>query len=567
MTDVNKSTIKYILVWLLIVPPGMYIIFINYPPVQVDWFTVVIFSILGFLSIYFPITSNGSPMFLVMWLTIPAFLMYGLFVEIIVMQIAISAILFSASNALPLLIRFTFNSLLFFVLSIVAAIAFYTVGGEIGSQAFWLVFLSVFAYQFVHTMVNDIILKFYARFKRIKNFYSTNEVLADYAIVLVVMPIALMLYYLIDIVGLGAFLLLAIPFFFITFIVRLYNNSEKINKYLRRSSDIGQELSEMLSEKEVIDQFVSKASNLFEVEYAYLFDYQDDWLEIISAYEYGRKKSVEIERLAPGQGLAGIVVEKNEPVIYSTREEWIMSNRGYIPSEMQSILCVPIVRNQKIEGVLLLGSNKKSAFEVYQLKILDILCSYFTVSVEKARYMQEAVTKNERCALTGLYNYRYLEEQLAFKMEQVHSGVYENLSIVMLDIDYFKRINDTYGHQSGNDILYLLARKLEAALPEGGVVGRYGGEEFVYILPGLAKEDAYDFAEDLRAEVGRHHFLIVPDLGEDKYPQNVQITCSMGISSAPEDTDEAMTLLRNADRALYIGAKQGGRNRVAKYVK
>ena len=65
-----------------------------------------------------------------------------------------------------------------------------------------------------------------------------------------------------------------------------------------------------------------------------------------------------------------------------------------------------------------------------------------------------------------------------------------DLSVVMLDIDHFKQVNDTYGHQSGNDILYMLAKKLEAALPVGGIVGRYGGEEFVYILPGISKMEA-----------------------------------------------------------------------------
>ncbi|WP_318615198.1 diguanylate cyclase [Sporosarcina sp. YIM B06819] len=567
MTAIDRSTMKYFLLWLLIVPPGMYVVFINYPPVQVVWSNVAIFMILSFLTIYFPFIRKGTPVFLVMWLTIPAFLMYGLFIEIIVMQFAILATLFSSSGPLTLQKRFFFNSTLFFILSVLASFAYYGVGGELGSTKFWLMFVSVLSYQLVHSIVNDIVLRIYVRYKRIRSLYTANEILADYAIVLVIIPLALSLYYMIYIIGSGAFLLLVVPFFFITFIVRLYNNSEKINRYLKRAGDIGQELSAMMTEQEVIDAFVSKVSNLFEVDFAYLFDHQDGWLELISSYEYGKPKNIEMERLASGQGLAGLVLQKNEPMIYSAREEWLMTIQGYTPSELQSVLCIPIMRNQKIEGVLLLGSNKKSAFEVYHLEILDLLCSYFTISVEKARYMQEAVMKNERCALTGLYNYRYLEERLAYQMEQFNSGVYDNLSVVMLDIDYFKKVNDTYGHQSGNDILYMLARKLEAALPEEGTVGRYGGEEFVYILPGMTKEAAYDFAENLRTEIGGYDFLIAPDLDKDKYSKTIHITCCMGISSAPDDTDEAMTLLRNADRSLYIGAKQAGRNRVATYVK
>ncbi len=563
----NRSTIRYFFLWLLIVPYGLYYVFINFPPVHVNWSYIVILTTLSLLTVYFPIMGNGSPVFLVMWLTVPAFLMYGLFVEIIIMQIAILAILFSVRSPLTLPIRFFFNSILFFILSIIGAFTFNMMGGEIGSFRFWPVFLSVFAYQLTHTFVNDWALRLYLRYKKNSTIYSTKEIVANYGVVLVIVPLSLTLYFMIGIVGIGAFLLVGIPFFFITLVVRLYNNSEKINEYLRQTGDIGQEISTKMTEKEVIDQFVIKTSEMFHAEYVYLFDFKDDWLELIRSYEHHKFMNIDFARLTAGQGLAGTVLQNNKPIIYSTREEWVMVSKNYAPDELQSVLCVPITRNQQIEAVLLLGSQKKSAFEDYQLKILDLLCSYFTVSVEKARYMQEAVTKNERCALTGLYNFRFLEDKLNREMALLKNNVYRDLSVVMLDIDHFKTVNDTYGHQSGNDILCMLARKLEAALPAGGTIGRYGGEEFVYILPGISKAEAVDFAENLRAEIDSYDFAIIPDLTIEKDPLVIHITSSIGVSSAPEDTDEAMSLLRNVDRALYVGAKQAGRNRVAEYAK
>ena len=169
MTATKRPALKYFIVWLLIVPPGMYMVFVNYPPTQVNWLTVAIFAILSFLAVYFPIMRSESPLFLVMWITIPAFLMYGLFVEIIVIQLAIMASLFSGSGSLTLLLRFFFNSVLFFVLSVVAAFAFQMVGGEIGSIDFWSVFASVIVYQLVHTILNDIVLRIFVRYKRIKS--------------------------------------------------------------------------------------------------------------------------------------------------------------------------------------------------------------------------------------------------------------------------------------------------------------------------------------------------------------------------------------------------------------
>ncbi len=563
----NRSTIRYSVLWLLTVPPGLVYIFFNYSPVQVNWMHIALFILFGSLTAYYPIVRNGTPMFLVLWVTVPAFLMYGLLIELVVMQITVIAVTLIFPGKQPLIRRFFINSTLFFFLSIIAALVFYLAGGELGSVNLWPVIIATFCYHFVHTVFNDIVLKLFAVYKGIDSKFYSKDILVNYIMILAILPLSLTFYYLLQFIGTGAFLLLGIPYFFITLINRLYNNSERINNQLRQAGDIGHGLSELLTEKDVIDKFVMNVSDMFNAEFTYLFDHQDGWLELVRTYEHEKFIDIDFALLSAGQGIAGLVLERNKPIIYSERKEWEAVSRDYTPDDMQSVLCVPISRNKEIEAVLFLASDKKSSFDGYQLKILDILCSYFTVSVEKARYMQEAVIKNERCALTKLYNYKYLEERLMHEMDRLRNEEINNLSVVLLDIDYFKQVNDTYGHQSGNDILYMLARKLEAELPAGGIVGRYGGEEFVYILPGVSKAEAAEFAENLRVAIAGHDFTITPDLVEGKHPLRITITSSMGVSSAPADTDEAMTLLRNADRALYLGAKQAGRNRVAEYVK
>ncbi|MDX1771864.1 MAG: GGDEF domain-containing protein, partial [Planococcaceae bacterium] len=226
-----------------------------------------------------------------------------------------------------------------------------------------------------------------------------------------------------------------------------------------------------------------------------------------------------------------------------------------------------ISRNQKVEGILMIASRKKHAFELHQLQILNLLCSYFAVSLEKARFVQDAVSKSERCGLTKLYNYRYFDQELEKKMNDLLNGNLRQLSLMMMDIDHFKSINDTYGHQSGNDILYGLARLIEKEIGDKGIIARYGGEEFVVLLPNYSKQQSLKLAEDLRELIESTPFEIRTDLGEKRDLTKVQITTSIGVSTAPEDCDEAMALIRNADRALYIGAKRAGRNRVAEYIK
>ena len=377
MKVANRSTMRYFILWLLTVPTGLIYVFLNYPPVQVNWMYVAVFIVFGFLTAYYPILRNGIPIFLVLWVTVPAFLMYGLFIEIIVMQISILAILFSLPSKLPLLQRFFINSTLFIFLSIIAAIVFDIVGGEIGSIEFWPVIIAVFCYQFIHTVFNDVLLKLYAVYKKVNSPFFSKDLLVDYAMILVVLPLSLTFYYLLQFVGAGSFLLIGIPFFFISLIIRLYNNSEKININLRQAGDIGNGLSELLTEKAVIDQFVMKVSDMFDAEYTYLFDHQDGWLELLRSYEHEKFIDIDFALLSAGQGIAGSVLEQNKPLIYSERKEWEAVSKDYSPDEMQSVLCVPISRNQKIEAVLFLASDKKSFFDGLSVENLRLTVFLF----------------------------------------------------------------------------------------------------------------------------------------------------------------------------------------------
>lgn len=154
----------------------------------------------------------------------------------------------------------------------------------------------------------------------------------------------------------------------------------------------------------------------------------------------------------------------------------------------------------------------------------------------------------ETDTLTGVLNRGALFEKLNAWLADPEKT--QSLSAIMLDIDHFKRINDTYGHQLGDDVIRATAA--EAAKIGGGVVGRLGGEEFVLILPGPTEEQAVSMADDLRQRCAE----LVFNTENDPF----QMTCSCGVSRRVEG-DTADTLLRRADIALYK-AKTGGRNQV-----
>ena len=171
---------------------------------------------------------------------------------------------------------------------------------------------------------------------------------------------------------------------------------------------------------------------------------------------------------------------------------------------------------------------------------------------ETERAKEEAERLAITDPLTSLLNRRFLEEKLS--NELIRAKAYNNyLSIVMADIDHFKRINDTYGHKVGDEVLKALALILKANTRGNDTVARYGGEEFVIILSNVSKYDAYRIAERIRLEVEDTSFeeIGVPE----------KITVSFGISCFPEDGEDAIDLLKKADQALYQ-AKSQGRNRV-----
>lgn len=567
MTYLKKQVIYVLLAWVVLVPFVIGYLSINHLPSNLNMFHLAIFISLAFSTFLFPVKRNGQSLMLISWISVPAFLQYGLLVEMIITQLALLAHFYNQRNNPDKYLNLILNSIIFALSSFAAAAAFYFVGGTIGMTAFWPLLGAVLIYQLFYKIVfhnsRSVIVNLVSKEKQsFPHFINT-----DLFVVIFILPFSVALYYLIEFLGFGGFILIGIPYFVIVSMIRLYGKKEKINKDLKIATDIGHNLSSFSTEKEVLDDFVKNIALMFKAEFTYLFDHKSGWLELLRSYEYGQFKDYKVERFAIDSRITKEIVVKKQSVIFEEKKDWVEDLGMHKYSSMQSAFGIPISRNEKIEGVLFVFSSKKRRFEKYQVQIADILCSYFTVSVEKARYLENKVKETELCALTNLYNYYYLDERIKFESKRLHEESIHHLSIIMLDIDYFKKVNDTFGHESGNIVLVEVAKILESYVPEHGIVGRYGGEEFVYVLPNVTKEDAINLAERVRVAIENRIFTVIPDLSKADTPLDISITISSGVSSMPRDTDDVKVLVRNADRALYLGAKQAGRNRVAGYIK
>lgn len=555
-------------IWALTVPIGLYLVYDFAPPGQIDWPMLAGYAALAIFTAYFPFKVAGTTIFLVQWINLAIFLKHGLFVEIMIMQIAVIPLAFQLKITFSDFYRVFFNSFMFFMVSVISGLSVIFMGFEVGTKDVSDLILFGLIYQVINMFVNHVVLYTFLQLTKQENegFFG-QDTIWDFAGLVVTFPFGIMLYLLNVHVGPIAFVLLGIPFFMITFLVRLYSNSERVNEDLNQASEIGHELADRLSGHAIVDLFLTRITKMLPVDFAYIIDIKDGELQFLKAVENNEEAHVYQTHGEILSSIAGIVYKTDKSVLFSKQSEWRRSDFDFLPFNTESIISVPIKRNQKIEGILVIASRKKYAFETHQLQILSLLCSYFAVSLEKAKYVQEAVSQSERCGLTKLYNYRYLEKQLEIKMDELLNGELRQLSLIMMDIDLFKGINDTYGHQSGNDILFNLARFLEMEIGDQGILARYGGEEFVVILPNYSKIEAMNLAEEIRLKIESTTFDVISDLGDEPLLMSINITMSIGVSTAPEDCDDAMTLIRNADRALYIGAKQKGRNRVAEYLK
>lgn len=218
----------------------------------------------------------------------------------------------------------------------------------------------------------------------------------------------------------------------------------------------------------------------------------------------------------------------------------------------KSELTVPMNSRGRTIGVLNAESVDVGAFEEKDEKILSILAGSAAMALENARLHKQLEDLSTTDELTGVHNYRYFAERL--KEEQRRTRRYDQpLSLIMIDIDWFKSCNDTYGHQAGNLVLKGLAGVIRGIVRDTDVVSRYGGEEFIVILPQTTADDAHEIGERIRSEVERTEF------SEEGLLPSLRVTVSIGISTYPDNGGTADNLVEMVDKALYR-AKGSGKN-------
>lgn len=215
----------------------------------------------------------------------------------------------------------------------------------------------------------------------------------------------------------------------------------------------------------------------------------------------------------------------------------------YPPDELLSLALIPLVFQNEPLGY--------AAFEASDLNAISVIALQLAANLKAARLHTEVIELSILDGLTDLYNRRFLELFLKKEVERCHR-YQRGLSVMMLDIDYFKKLNDTFGHPAGDFVLREVAKHLQNRQRKLDIIARYGGDEFVLVLPETEAAGALHLAETIRNEVAT--------LFESKY----NLTLSLGVVSMRTEKYSAEDLIQYADRALYV-AKRTGRNKVCAY--
>lgn len=244
-------------------------------------------------------------------------------------------------------------------------------------------------------------------------------------------------------------------------------------------------------------------------------------------------------------GLVGLVARHRKFIIKEdmNQGEVVVFKKG-VRTRNLSFIGVPVQLDEELLGVLWCEDHQTKKFSDESARALNILASQLSFAWQRAIHHEQEVEHAARDGLTELYNHRRFQEILAEELEKR-----KELVLLFFDIDHFKKINDTHGHQAGDEVLKFIGKLIRKT----GIAARYGGEEFAIILPKYSLEKGIRIASQLKAHLKKS----VVTFNDTK----IQITVSIGVAHYPSDAKTRHELIEKADRAVYYG-KETGRDKI-----
>ena len=341
--------------------------------------------------------------------------------------------------------------------------------------------------------------------------------------------------------------------------VRLLARTQDLAGELRRLLDMSSELSASLDSREVADLIARHLALALGVDECAISYWDRDEGRVLSLGYY---PLTPLEALEPFFDMAGYpltkrVLEKQEVAIVDADDP------DADPAEVallvrdgnRSLAMLPLVAKGQSIGLVELLSKSSVSWDEQRLQLAHTMANEAGIALENARLYEDARKLADRDPLTGFFNHRFLHERLGEEVVRAQRGR-RPLSVLMLDLDDFKLVNDTFGHLFGDRVLTWTAELIRSTLRASDIPARYGGDEFAIILPETDGDEARSAAERILEA-----FRTRPFVGEQRGP--VPVSASIGVATHPTDGRTPTELIAAADRALYSVKRDGGHNAAA----
>ncbi|HEV8523566.1 MAG TPA: sensor domain-containing diguanylate cyclase [Terriglobales bacterium] len=322
--------------------------------------------------------------------------------------------------------------------------------------------------------------------------------------------------------------------------------------------DVAKALTSSLNLDSILQTIMEKMAEYFRPDTWSLLMVDDNQDELYFAIAVGEAAdTLKTLRLKVGEGIAGWVARHGESVIVPdvhTDPRFAKRIDEMTKWQTRSIICVPLRAKHRVMGVIQLINSPVETFSETEMFFLHALCDYAAIAIENARAVEriQELTITDDC--TGLYNARHLYKTLEAEVYRSARFGYE-FSVLFIDLDHFKKVNDTYGHLAGSKLLAEVGFKLKSQLRLIDYAFRYGGDEFVILLPQTPKEAALVVARRILDTFRTTTFLHQEDL-------NLNVRASMGLSTYPDDAKSTHEIIRQADEMMYA-VKNSTRDNIA----
>jgi len=313
-------------------------------------------------------------------------------------------------------------------------------------------------------------------------------------------------------------------------------------------ADIGQALTSTFDMNEVFNLIMKNMTKLFELENWSLLLVDDEsgelYFEVAIDHE---NKNIDGLRFKSEEGVAGWVLKEKKTLIIEdvSQDDRFTGHIDKVTSfKTKSIVAVPLIFRDKTIGVLeLVNCKDPEKIKGTQLKLLTLLADFAAIAISNAKHYQYVNMLTITDDLTGLNNARHLHHILD---EEIIRSWEEGapLTLIFLDIDHLKRVNDVHGHLAGSEVISEFGREIKALLRSQDYGARYGGDEFVVILPNTTKIEAIGIAHTLRDNIIKKQFLGSMGL-------RLHITASFGVATFPDDADSKDAIIKMADDMMY----------------